>query len=177
MIKVLKGLFLVLLFIFSIIVFLPKEKMFDFAVQELKQFDIEIKNYDFQDKYFTFDIDNLNIYYKDIQTIQIEKIQINPFVLKNDVNLQAIKADKSLQQFVPSNIQKVAISYNILKPILIKIKAHSKQFKINGYFDMVESKVVLKITLSKVFKREYSKIVKFLKYNTQTKDYTYEYKL
>jgi hypothetical protein len=177
MIKSLKIVSLTVLFFSCLIIFTPKEKIFNKALNEIYKYDLSFKSYDFYDKAFGAKIDNSNIYYKNIQAITIDKLNIQTMIVSNKIDMQNIKVDDSLKQFIPSTIKHISISYTILNPLFVDIDIYSKQFKIKGYVDIVNSKVVLNITLSKLFKRDYKKIVRQLEYNTKTKDYSYEYQL
>ena len=177
MIRILKYISYIVLFFTLILVFLPKEKLVNKVLIELKNNKISVSKYEFTDKLFMFDISDIDIYYDGIQASNIQQVYIKPYLLVNDIIIKNIKLDDSLATFVPSSIELIKIKYSILDPLNIKINAYSKLYKIDGKFDILNKNLKLNINLSKRFKNKYPKILRKLKYDKTTKDYTYEYQL
>jgi len=177
MIKFLKFVLLMIVFFAFLIIFSPKEKLFNFALLNLQKEKITLNSYTFKDKLFTFNIKNSNLIYDSIETAKINNINFSTYILYNSLDIKNININDSFSQFVPSKIKNLKIVYSILNPLYVDINLHSKEFKVDGYFDILKQKVFLKFNMSKIFKKKYSKLLRELKYNIKTKDYTYEYKL
>jgi hypothetical protein len=165
------------LFFILILVFLPKQRIINLALMELKDNKILLSSYKLSNKLFMFDVSNINLYYNGIQSVKIEQIYIKPYLIFDDIIIKDIKIDDSLSQFIPPSIELVKINYNILSPLNITINIYSKLYKIKGKFNILDKKLKLNINVSKKFKTEYPKILNKIKYDKNTKDYIYEYQL
>lgn len=175
--KLIKIIVLIVLFFAFLIIFYPKEKFFNYALFNIQKEKIVLNNYKFKEQLFGFNLINTDILYDNINMANIKQSKINTYILFNKVTLKNIKLDDSLNQFLPSNINSAQVSYNVLNPLFIDINIYAKEFKIKGYFDIINQKIFLKFKMSKIIKRKYKKLINELKYDKQTKDYTYEYKL
>jgi len=175
--KLFKVLVLFILFFSFLIIFLPKEKVFFYALNALSKKNILFKSYIFEDKPYSFYLKDSNIYYKNIQALKIQDFSLNTYIVYNKLIINGIKVDDSLKQFVPSNIKNVNIKYSVLNPLFIDIDIYSKEFKVKGYIDILQEKLVLNLNVSKMFKKQYPKLLRQIKYDNKTKEYKYEYKL
>jgi len=175
--KLFKVLVLFILFFSFLIIFLPKEKVFFYTLNALSKKNILFKSYIFEDKPYSFYLKDSKIYYKNIQALKIQDFSLNTYIVYNKLIINGIKVDDSLKQFVPSNIKNVNIKYSVLNPLFIDIDIYSKEFKVKGYIDILQEKLVLNLNVSKMFKKQYSKLLRQIKYDNKTKEYKYEYKL
>lgn len=177
MIKLLKMISLIVLFFTLLLVFAPKQKIFNQLLYTLQDNKILLSQHNFNDELFSFNITNIMVLYKDIETISINKIKIKPYLLFNEIQITKIQIDDSLKQFLPASVDLVTIQHTIFDPLNLKIKMYSKLFKINGIYDILNKKIILNVNISKRFKTLYPKIIKKLKYDKTKKEYTYEYQL
>ena len=165
------------LFLSVFILFLPKEQLFNYAVNKLYNEKIYLKDYTYKESLTSSNIKNINIIYDSINIANINNINGELFLVYNNVDIRDIKLDESLNSFVPSKIRYININYNILKPLYIYSKVDSKQYSIKIKFDILNLKIKAIFKTSKFFRKKYQKLLRELKYDKDIKDYTYEYKL
>jgi len=175
--KLLKYLLLIFIFVESIVLFMPKERLFNALLFELDSNKINLKSYSFSDDLFSIDLNNINILYDNIDIANTSNIKAISYIFHNEINVNDIKIDNSLNSILPSKVDNVNIVYSILNPLFIDIRIYSSLYKATGYIDVLKKKLIMNINLSKQFKSKYPKIMRQLKYDKNTKEYIYEYSL
>jgi hypothetical protein len=126
---ILKFLTILVIFIYSLLFFLPKENIYYFALQKLHNEKIDIKTKNIEDKYIGINLKNNIIKYEGIKVATIEGISFKTLFFKTDIKINDFKVQKSLKRFLPFDMKCIEISHNILNPLVIDIKL-SKQFDI-----------------------------------------------
>jgi hypothetical protein len=175
--SLLKYFFIIILFFTVLIVFFPKEQLFNYAVNKLYNQKIYLTNYKYQDNLTNINIQNTNIIFESINMAHIDNIDAKLFVVYNNIDINNISIDESLNSFVPSTIKNININYNILKPLFIYSNVNSKIYSVKITFDILNMKLKAIFKTSKFFRKKYPKLLRELKYDKNIKDYTYEYKL
>ena len=147
---ILKYISVFILFIYMLLIFLPKENLYYFALEKLAEDKIELTNIKVQDKYISLVLENTNIKYEKIKVASIENIEIKSLLFQTNIIIDNLKVQKSLKKFMPYDMKSIKIIHSILNPLVIDIKL-SKQFNIKNK--------------------------ELMKYLTKTEDgYRYEYK-
>lgn len=169
-------------FIVSLVVFLPKINLYYFAVNQLETYKIEASHDVIEDKFYGLNILDLNIFYDGIDVVKIKETQFDIFLLFNEINLKNVKLDKSLSNYSPSNIDFINLKFSILDPLNILIEAKIENGSVIGKIDLIEKVLKLDIYVSKSFKKDYKDLTRFLKYDKEASNkeedrYSYEYKL
>jgi hypothetical protein len=171
-----KFIFILAIFLGSLLVFLPKENLYYLALDMLKKEKVVVLNSNIEDKYYKFILSNTNIFYQKINIAKIKHLNIQTYLLSSKIEISNIVLDDIAKQFLPSKIKFVQISHSILKPLEIYIKANSIQAKAYGSINLQNRKVLLNIIPSKQFIRSYGKILKKMK-KMKNGEYRFEYKL
>lgn len=177
----LKTIVVVLIFIYSLIYFLPKENLL-FLLQNNIQKQKTVLSYDnLSEKPLGLEFTNFKVTYDGISAVNVANFDSNIFFFINEVSFQKIKVDKSLSKFAPHEIKFINLSHNILNPFNISIDSEFIYGRCEGSIDLLNRVVNLKLIVEKDFKRKYRMIV-----NNLTKDtneqienrevYRYEYK-
>ena len=172
-----KVISLFLLFLIVLVLFLPKEQLFIKFVNQLYKEHIYLKDYKYSDELFTSNISNMTINYDGINIAKISNSRFDMFLVYNNIDINNISLDESLNAFVPSNIKNININYSILDPLYVNASVLSKLYSIKIQFDIVNLKLNAKFKTSKFFRKKYKKLLRELNYDKTIKDYTYEHKL
>ncbi len=175
--KYLKYISLTILFFIFLIIFSPKERIFNVALNKLYNNKIVLKTYEYDDSLFSMNIKNAILVYDGIEIAQIQTINIFTLIYANTMLIDSIKLDDSLNHILPSKINIATLKYSVFNPLSITININTSLYKANGYFDFYKKKLYLDVSVSSHFKNTYPKILKKMKYNKNTKGYTYEYSL
>jgi len=173
---VLKTILIVVFFLFSLIFFLPKENLYYLGLQELQYEKIIINSKTIKDEAFTLKIKDSVIFYDEIQALKIKDINLDVYLLSNTLKISDIALDEMLQQFLPSKIKTLELSYTILDPLVVNIKANLTQAKAYGVFDITTNTIILNIKPSRQFLKLYKELLKNMKKQTNG-EYQIEYKL
>ncbi len=172
--KILKFFTYVLVFIFSLIFFLPKESLYNLLEKELKKYDVIVSDEKRYEGAFSFKIEDADIYVKGINLANANKVKIQSYLFFNKVQLKNIRLLDSLQNIAPSPISSADITYSILEFDRLNLKANGSFGKIDGFVDLINQKVILNLTASAKMKRSYSKILDMMSFKNGR--YVYEYK-
>jgi len=177
MIKLLKYLFIFVVFLEALIIFAPKQRLFNALLHELDINKVNLNSYVFSEDLFFINLKNTNLLYDDIDIAKVNQTNIESYVFYNEIKVNKIKIDESLNSILPSKIDEINIVYSILNPLYVDINVYSPLYKAKGYVDILNKKLIMSINLSKQFKSKYPKIMRQLKFDKDTKEYIYEYSL
>jgi hypothetical protein len=171
-----KVMLILVIFIYSLIYFLPKENIYYFALEKLENNKVSINTQNIKDDKFSLKLNNLIIFYNNIQALKISSMNFNIFLFNNNIQVSNIELDDMLKQFLPSKIKTLEINYSIFNPLFVTINADLIQAKAYGNVDISRKTIILNIKPSKKFLRMYSKLLKNMKKQTNG-EYRIEYKL
>jgi len=133
-----------------LVVFVPKENLYYFALEKLALEKVDIQTDKINDNGLIFDLVDTNIKYEKIDVADVKKIDLKMFFFKTELDFQNIVVNKAFQKFLPKRIKYIKITHSILDPLAINI------------------------TFSKKIKLKYKPLTKYLK--KTEKGYRYEYK-
>lgn len=174
---ILKGFIYIIFFIALFIVFTPKENLYFYALDYLKQYKVEANHSDFKDNYIGFGIDDIKVSYDNIEVSDISKVDFKTYLFKTDLNIKDIEVDKSFTKFMPHGIKYATITHSIMDPLNIHINSKFTMGTCSGVVDLLNRVVILKLDVSKQFKSKYKMLVRNLKKSKEKGNiYVYEYK-
>ncbi len=176
MIRLFKYIVFIVLFLESLVVFIPKTNLYYYILNKLQVRHINTTQGSLKDEFFSFSIFDLKIFYDNLNIINIKSINTKTYILLSKVELSDLKIDSSLKKFLPSKIRYIIISHNIADPLKVKIKADLFQATAHGVYDIKTNKVTMIIKGSKQFVKLYGKLLSQAK-KLKTGEYQIEYKL
>lgn len=170
--KILKKFGWLLLFIYLIIAFLPKENLFYLAEQKIKPYNIVLNNESLKDRFFLFEINNGTLFYDGLHVGDVESIDMFLGLFYNQISLKNANFSDSLKQFVPKEITDFTIKSTIFYPIYFWIDGKGDFGEISGSANLYKKSVRLVLNPNKNFLTKYPTIAKeFKKINNE---YVYE---
>lgn len=172
--KLLKVFVYIIIFILSIIVFLPKESIYNLVEKQLEKEHLIISNEKRDENFLGLTLSDANIYYQDINIANIEKKSISTYLFYTSINIENIRLLDSLKTMIPSPVSNINISHSIFEYDKLNIIGTGSFGDISGFVDIVNRVVFLELNASNKMKTSYSKILR----NMKLKDgrYIYEYK-
>ena len=115
--QVVKNSFLSLFVVwFAILLFMPKEEIYYTLENTLLKQGIEINEESIEEGLLSLRIRNADIYVKGIQIASVEEVTFFTLLFYSRLDLNALKVDKSLQAFVPPDINSTVIMHSLLSP-------------------------------------------------------------
>ena len=163
--KVLKFFIYLLFFKAMLIFFMPKENLYYLAEKELAKKSLVISKENIKDSGFIFNIENAHISMKEIQSAVISNIELKLFLFFNRLRVENIHISQSFKNFLPLNIDKVDISYSILDPLNIIIKADGGFGVLNGSFNLIDRALFVVLKPSKLMYLDYKTLLRNFKKN------------
>jgi len=144
-----KILLVVLVVIFSLMIFAPKRELYYLLEEQLMKYDVVINNEDIEEGVFLLHINHPDIYVKGIELAKIDKIDIFSLLVYSSVAATGIATDSSLKKLIPAKVTTVKVIYQLLDPLKIAISVEGDFGKADGYLYIQESKIRLNISESK----------------------------
>ena len=160
--KILKYIITILVFLYSLIAFFPKEKVLNYLNTKLIDKKIYIDYEKFNDKLLAFEIKGIKPFYEDIKVANIQKIKFKIFLFDNKIVLNNFLVSSGFRDFIP-NIKKVFIRYSVFNPKKIVLKANFVGAKLNGFINIFNRKVFLRLQAKSSFRYKYKMVLKYFK--------------
>lgn len=170
-----KIIFYPLFFLYMLLLFLPKSEIYYFVLEKLAKENIYVKNEDIKEKLFGIEFSNAIIEYNTIDIAKVKKSSIYTCFFDTQITIDHIQIDKTLEQFVPSQIDNIFIRYSVLNPLFVTLKGDGKEFNIDGKLDLMNQVLRLELKASKSFKSIYPMVLKQFK-KSKEGGYYIEYK-
>ncbi len=171
--KLFKSALYFFFFLFFLIYLTPKVNIYYLFEQKLQKFAVIISKEDLQDTGFKLNIKNLEVSYKEIESVKISKMECNIFAFYNTISIKDIKLAKALNSFLPRKIQNLKIVYSILNPLNIFLSAKGEFGDLDAKFNISEFAIHLNLKPSKLMLQSYKNTLNNLR-KTQNGDYTYD---
>lgn len=168
----LKLIFLPILFIFSLLVFLPKEQMYNLLEEELAKKSIIVSNELREEKTFNLNISGAEVFYDGLNVSFISNIDFDFYLLKNSVNAKNIRISDSFSSFVPSKINTFDLEYSILNFNKVSINSKGEFGEFIGQVNLFDRKIVGELKPSSIMKNRYRNVLN--QFKLVEGKYTYE---
>lgn len=172
--KIFKLFIYVVVFFTFFIIFLPKESFYYLLEKELQQQQVIISNEDKNEKLFSFDIKNADVFYQGINIGVIEKTDFTTYLFYTKINFDNVSFLDSLSSFAPTPIDNISIEHSILNINKIKIDAKGVFGELSGDLNIFAKELKIQLKASDKMKNSYSKLLKNMKFDNER--YLYEYK-
>lgn len=172
--KIFKLFIYVVVFFTFFIIFLPKESFYYLLEKELQKQQVIISNEDKNEKLFSFDIKNADVYYQGINIGVIEKTNFTTYLLYTKINFDNVSFLDSLSSFAPTPIDNISMEHSILNINRIKIDAKGVFGELTGDLNIFARELKIELRASDKMKNSYSKLLKNMRFDNER--YLYEYK-
>lgn len=161
--KILKKIGWVFLFVYLVIIFLPKANLFYFAEKELSKQRIVLNDEKLSDFLGFFKVDGAKVYYDGLHVGDIDDINFIFTIFYNHISLNEANFNDNLRQFIPKEIKNLTVRGTILFPVRLFISGDGDFGEISGHVDLYNKKVKLKLYPQKDFVKRYPAIAQQFK--------------
>jgi hypothetical protein len=120
-----------LIFIFSLVAFLPKENIYFYYLEKLQEKKISIQNEERSSSPFHFLIVNGDIFYKEINAFKIESIDISYLLVYGKIAISNVLFDGL-------TIEQIDFKWNLLSPFVFDIVIISNEINGYGKYDILD---------------------------------------
>ena len=137
--QMVKNIFITfIVFLFALLVFMPKQELYFTLEKELAKQDIEINEQSIEEGVFSLNLIQPVIYVKGIKIATIEKINIFTLIFNTNINVKSLILDDTLKSFAPEKIDVANISYSLFSPFKVNIEAKGSFGVIEGIANLNE---------------------------------------
>lgn len=147
-------------FIVALIYFMPKVNLYYFLETKLNLLDVVISSEDAIDKGFTLELNHQDVYYKSIQSMNIQKTHIKIFILHNTLNFEDVMLSNIAKSFLPLHIHHAMITYTLFDPLHIKADVDGEFGKANVRFNILKNTFHMKLFPSELMLESYENTLK-----------------
>jgi hypothetical protein len=147
-----------ILFLYIVILFLPKESFYFFAEHKLAEYKIVLSNESLKDFGGIFTVKDPHVSYSGEDVGQIDTITILPFILYNEISINGLHFSKSLQNFIPSEIDEIKARITPFYPVKIFISSKGSFGEIKGSYNIYSKTIRLVLKPQENFRQRYSLI-------------------
>ena len=161
------------------IIFIPTKNLYFFAEEKLQDKKIFINETSINTTLTHTSINGATLYFEDIKALVFEQISLKLWFLYNSININNVKIDEGLKDFLPLNIKNISIIYTPFYPIKVLLSGNGDFGVFNGNIDLIKKVLIIELDASKVMKTSFKKLLDFMKKskNKDHKDrYVYEYR-
>ncbi len=145
--QMVKNIFITfIVFLFALLVFMPKQELYFTLEKELAKQDIEINEQSIEEGIFSLNLIKPVIYVKGIKIASIEKINIFTLIFSTNINVKSLILDDSLKSFAPGKIDVANISHSLFSPFNVNIGANGSFGAIEGSANLNERTLRLDFT-------------------------------
>jgi hypothetical protein len=142
-----------------LLLFAPKEELYYLLESELEKNDIVISNEKFSNTLFGLTITDADIYIKGINMAKIKSLNLNLFLLYNNLTIESIETDRGIHNIVPKSIDSITATFSILKPYKIAVESIGSFGSTVGGYYINQNKLFFRLKE----KKNISSFKKFLK--------------
>ncbi len=164
----------ILIFFISLFVFLPKEKIYNLAEKKLILQNIIISNEVRKEKTFSLDLNDIEIYYNEINTAIIKEAKINTYLFLSSIEITDIRVSNSFRNILPNKIRNLELKHSILDFKKINIFSKGDFGEFEAEFLIFENKIIGELKPSYVMRTKYKNLLK--QFKLREGRYYYEYK-
>lgn len=159
-------------FIFALWVFLPKSNLYYLAEKKLFEKNIIMTNESINSGLFDFVVSDSMILYQNTKMLKIEDVKLESFIFYSSVKLSNLEILDKYKKEYPVITNSVDLTYSVINPLYIEIKANGEFGKVRGKLDLMNQKLHLILTASSLMKKKHKKILRKMK--LEKGEYTYE---
>ena len=170
--KMIKFFGYTLFFIGTLIFFMPKNSLYFFAEENLKQFDVIISKESLSDKFLSLNVKNMEISAKAIDAGVIEELDITLLLAYNKLEFKNIQLSSLVESYLPSKISQIVVTYSVINPLVIYGRGVGEFGEANLVFHIDTRELVVSLKPSKkMFSHYRNSLAKFKK--SETGEYVY----
>ena len=173
MVKFMKFFAYLIFFSLSIMYFMPKISVYHFLENQLKKYEVIASSEELIDTGYGLKINHATVSLKSIDAAKIGEIDIKIFALYNSINVNNIYFSSMASTFIPLKIQSAHIVYSVIDPLNVNAMAYGEFGEVNAKFDLLEMKLIVTLTPSKLMFKKYPNTLKKFK-KLKTGGYIYE---
>lgn len=167
--NILKGIFLFFIFYLSFLVFLPKENIYFYILEKLNKHGINVANEKFKSDFFGFTIVSADIFYKGMNAIYMEEIEVSSSLFSLTIEGKNGKIDGL-------NLDTIELSWSLLDPMNVAILVDSKDLKGRGEYPLNGEVMRIFFTPTEAIAQKYQFLLEQCE-KTETGEYKLEYNL
>ncbi len=171
--KVVAIIFYFLLFLESLIFFIPKDRLFLYLEDRVKQSFVDISQNSIEDKGFLTLAKDVKVNYDKLDIASLKSLKLYTFLFYNSLRAENIELKDSVSIMMPKRVDFIKVSYLIFNPLYIHIYAKGDFGEADGFIDILHKKLSILVKPSKLFNSYHQTLSQMKK---EKSGYRFEYR-
>ncbi|WP_320033509.1 hypothetical protein [Halarcobacter sp.] len=156
---ILKSIVYILFFIFTLIIFLPKEQFYYLLENKISKMNVIVSDEIIDEKLFGLNIKDANLYYDGINFSLVDNIDITTLLVYNNIDVKNIRVAKSFNKFLPSKIDSLNLNYSLINLNKISILSKGDFGEFEGEVLIFDGKIVGELKPSNIMMTKYRNLL------------------
>lgn len=144
-----KILIAVVLFWLAFLLFMPKVHLYYLMEKVVVKQGVKINESVIEEKPFGLALSGVQVYYRGIPVVKIEKIDLMTLLLYNRLSATHFTLDALLKEKFPASLERAVLSYSVIDPLHIRISGAGNFGTFTGKYDLRSRKVHIDIAPGK----------------------------
>ena len=132
-----------LIAIFFVILLSPKVQLYYKLEQLLQTKQVILTQEHISDSGLSLHVKEAKLYYGDMYVASLSELSITPLLIYNTLHIESFTLSKEMEQFLPRDIDAIAISYSVIDPLHVTINAQGAFGALTGRVDLKARHLVL----------------------------------
>ena len=171
--KVVAIIFYFVLFLESLIFFIPKDRLFLYLEDRLKENYIDISQNKIVDNGFVTLAKDMKVNYDKLDIASLKSLKLYTFLFYNSLKAKNIELKESVSMMMPKRVDFIKVSYFVFNPLNIYIYAKGDFGEADGFVDILHKKLSILVKPSKIFKSYHQTLSQMKK---EKSGYRFEYR-
>jgi hypothetical protein len=137
------------------VLFLPKENLYFLIEHRMDEYKIILNNETLNDFGGVLTVSKPHVLYGGEEVGEIDEITILPFILYNEIDVKGLHFAKSLQNFIPSEIEKANVRATLFYPLKVWINIKGDFGEIDGSYNIYSKTIRFILKPQEGFRQKY----------------------
>lgn len=122
MMALVKKLFYICLFLFTFLMFLPKENLYYFVLDKLTKHEVSVLSKSIENHIIGLNLDKNELRYKSMNMAKIDNFEIQTVFFYTSIKIKKIDVSSDFQKLLFAHLPYINITHSLLKPLEINFE-------------------------------------------------------
>ncbi len=130
-------------FFIALLFLMPKENLYYTLKRLLSDQHIQLTQKKVSDRWYALHLEGVSLLYDGIESVEIEKVDLWPWLFYNRLDLQTITPYPAIRKFLPASAKEMVVSYTPFYPMKATMRMEGEFGEMEGFFEIKTGKLHL----------------------------------